>query len=180
MEFNLRAQFDLLRELGIDSPGWEHLGWAFALGMVLWIAWVALTLRRSVARVKPDRIGRAWLRATRKLAKVAPPRTASEGPLDYAQRVAAARPDLAAPVKALAAHYARLRFGPAANAAEVTSLRTRSQAAGGVSRTRHSNTPPITNSNTSETIEARSLCVSAATTAMSNGPSTVANLPIML
>jgi transglutaminase-like putative cysteine protease len=122
VEFNLRAQFDLLRELGIDSPGWEHLGWAFALGMVLWIAWVALTLRRGVARVKPDRIGRAWLRATRKLARVAPPRTASEGPLDYAQRIAAARPDLAAPVKALAVRYARLRFGPAANAAEVASL----------------------------------------------------------
>jgi hypothetical protein len=122
VEFNLRAQFDLLRDLGIESPRWEHLGWAFALGMTAWIAWVALTLRRGVARVKPDRIGRAWLRATRKLARVAPPRAASEGPFDYADRIAAARPDLAAPVKALAAQYARLRFGPAANAGDVASL----------------------------------------------------------
>ena len=32
VEFNLRAQLDLLRELGIDSPSWQHLGWAFAAG----------------------------------------------------------------------------------------------------------------------------------------------------
>ena len=121
VEFNLSAQLDLLQRLGIDTPRWEHLGWAFAIGMVGWIAWVALTLRRSVARKKPDRIGRAWLRATRKLARVTP-RAASEGPLDYAQRVAAARPDLATPVKALAVQYARLRFGPAANAGEVSAL----------------------------------------------------------
>ena len=33
VEFNLRAQFDLLRKLGIDSPDWQHLGWAFAVGL---------------------------------------------------------------------------------------------------------------------------------------------------
>ena len=121
VEFNLRAQLDLLQRLGIDTPRWEHLGWAFAFGMVGWIIWVALTLRRSVARMRPDRIGRAWLRATRKLARVTP-RAASEGPLDYAQRIAAARPDLATPVKALAVQYARLRFGPAANSGEVSTL----------------------------------------------------------
>ena len=36
--------------------------------------------------------------------------------------------------------------------------------------TRHSSTPPTTNNNTSEMIEARSLCVTPATTAMSSGP----------
>ena len=30
VEFNLRSQLDLLRKLGIDSPDWQHLGWAFA------------------------------------------------------------------------------------------------------------------------------------------------------
>src|SRR6185503_872374 len=29
LDFNLRSQFDLLRSLGIESPDWEHLGWAF-------------------------------------------------------------------------------------------------------------------------------------------------------
>jgi transglutaminase-like putative cysteine protease len=108
--FNQRSQFDLLRALGIDSPDWEHLGWAFALGLLAWIAWVSLSLRRSVARFRPDRVGRAWLRATRKLAKVTP-RAGDEGPLAYAARVAAARPDLAAPVRDIAWRYARLRYG---------------------------------------------------------------------
>jgi transglutaminase-like putative cysteine protease len=116
VEFDLRAQFNLLRMLGIDAPEWQHLGWAFAFGLVAWIAWVALSLRRSVPRLRPDRVARAWLRATRKLARVTP-RAASEGPLEYARRVGAARPDLAERVTALALRYARLRFGPRAGAA---------------------------------------------------------------
>ncbi len=112
LDFNLKAQFDLLRTLGIESPDWEHLGWAFAIGLLAWIAWVSLTLRRSVARFRPDRIGRAWLKATRKLAKVTP-RAGDEGPLAYAARVSATRPDLAAPVQAIAQRYARLRYGNA-------------------------------------------------------------------
>lgn len=111
VEFNLRAQFDLLRKLGIESPDWHHIGWAFAIALLLWIAWVSLSLRRSVARLKPDRLGRAWVRATRRLARVAPPRSAHEGPLDYARRIGALRPELKDRVEALATRYARLRFG---------------------------------------------------------------------
>lgn len=118
VEFDLRAQFDLMRKLGIDLPDWRHLGWAFALGLVSWILWVALALRRSVPRRRPDRIARAWLRATRKLERITP-RAASEGPLEYARRVGEARPDLAERVTALAQRYARLRFGPSADGAEL-------------------------------------------------------------
>jgi transglutaminase-like putative cysteine protease len=121
VDFNLRSQFNLLRKLGIESPDWQHLGWGFALALVAWIAWVAISLRRSVPRVRPDRIARAWLRATRKLQRVTP-RAASEGPLEYARRVGTARPDLATRVLDLATHYARLRFGPAADAQAVATL----------------------------------------------------------
>jgi len=122
VEFNLRSQFDLLNKLGIDSPEWQHLGWAFAVGLIAWIVWVALSLRRTLARGKPDRVGRAWLRATRKLARVAGPRAASEGPYDFARRIAAARPDLGARMESLASNYARLRFGPAANREDVAAF----------------------------------------------------------
>jgi len=122
VDFNLRSQFDLLNKLGIDSPQWQHLGWAFAIGLIAWIVWVALSLRRTLARGKPDRVGRAWLRATRKLARVAGPRAASEGPYDFARRVAAARPDLGARMQSLASNYARLRFGPAANREDVAAF----------------------------------------------------------
>ena len=119
VEFNLRAQFDLLRKLGIAAPDWQHLGWTFAGALMLWIAWVSLSLRRSVARLKPDRLGRAWLRATRRLARVAPPRAAHEGPLDYARRVSALRPEIGPRVEALATRYARLRFGAPADKYEI-------------------------------------------------------------
>jgi len=119
VEFNLRAQFNLLEKLGIGSPQWQHLGWAFAIGLMTWIGWVALTLRRSVARGRPDRISRAWMRATRKLERVAPARQASEGPMDYARRVGELKPELAARVAALAERYARLRFGPETSPDEI-------------------------------------------------------------
>jgi transglutaminase-like putative cysteine protease len=122
IDFNTRAQFDLLRKLGIDSPDWKHLGWAFAAGLCAWIAWISLTLRRGVARLKPDRIGRAWLCATSKLAGATPPRAPAEGPMNYARRIGEQRPDLAANVTAIAALYARLRFGPSASHEEITAL----------------------------------------------------------
>ena len=83
---------------------------------------MSLTLRRGVARVKPDRIGRAWLRATRKLARVAPARAPAEGPMEYARRVGAHRPDLAARIDALASLYARLRFGRDASHQDVAAF----------------------------------------------------------
>ena len=122
VEFDLRSQFDLLRKLGIDSPQWQHLGWAFALGLLAWISWVALSLRRSLARGKPDRIARAWMRATRKLGKAVATRATHEGPLDYARRIGAARPELAAAVASLATRYARLRFGPPAAHDDIVSF----------------------------------------------------------
>src|SRR5690349_7068354 len=122
VQFNVRAQLNLLRELGIDSPTWHHLGWAFAGGLIAWIAWVSLTLRRGVVRMKPDRIGRAWIRATRKLARVAPARAPAEGPMAYARRVGALRPDLAERIEALASRYTRLRYGRDASHQEVASF----------------------------------------------------------
>ena len=120
--FNLRSQMQILEKLGIDSPNWRHLGWAFAAGLLLWMAWVAGTLRRSVPREKPDRIARAWLAATRKLEKVAAPRAPDEGALSYARRIAVSNPDLAERVTSVAEHYTRLRFGPLAANEEIAAL----------------------------------------------------------
>jgi len=111
LDFNLRAQLGFLRTLGFGSPQWSHLGWAFSGLLLLWLLWVTLTLRRSVPRVKPDRIARAWLRATRKLERVAPAREPAEGALSYAQRIAAQHPALAVSVLSIAHRYTRLRFG---------------------------------------------------------------------
>ncbi len=122
VEFNTRSQLNLLSELGIESPDWRHLGYAFAAGLLAWIAWVSLSLRRGVARVKPDRLGRAWLRMSRKLARVAPARDAAEGPMDYARRVGEQRPELAERIASLASLYARLRFGRDASQQDIAAF----------------------------------------------------------
>jgi transglutaminase-like putative cysteine protease len=122
LQFNLRAQLGFLRDLGIESPDWRTLGWIFAGALLLWLVWVSVTFRRSVPRVKPDRIARAWLRATRRLARIAAPRAPSEGAIAYAQRIAAIHPHLAAPLTSIALRYTRLRFGRDAPHEEIVAL----------------------------------------------------------
>ena len=122
LDFNMRNQLDLLRRLGIESPNWRHLGWGFAAALLLWLAWVTSTLRRSVARVQPDRVARAWIKATGKLAKVSPPRAPGEGAMDYARRVAAEHPRLATSVNAIALRYTRLRYGRGAAHDDIAEL----------------------------------------------------------
>jgi transglutaminase-like putative cysteine protease len=122
VEFNLRSQLDLLGKLGIDAPNWRHLGWAFGAALLGWLIWVTATLRRSVAREKPDRIARAWLAATRKLEKVAAPRAPHEGALTYARRISAQHPHLADGITAVATRYVRLRYGPEAANEDITAL----------------------------------------------------------
>ena len=122
LDFNMREQLDLLRRLGIEAPDWRHLGWGFAGALFLWLAWVTSTLQRSVARAKPDRVARAWIKATGKLAKVAAPRAPSEGAMDYARRIADQHPRLATSVTEIAMRYTRLRFGREAANEDVIEL----------------------------------------------------------
>jgi transglutaminase-like putative cysteine protease len=112
VEFNERAQLAFLRNLGFDSPSWRQLGWLFVGMLLLWLAWVTLTLRRSVPRTKPDRLARAWLRATRKLGRIAAPREPAEGALAYARRVGQLRPELATAALSIASRYTEMRYGP--------------------------------------------------------------------
>lgn len=122
VEFDLRSQLNLLARLGIDSPSWRHLGWAFGGALLAWLIWVTASLRRSVAREKPDRIARAWLKATRKLEKIATPRAPDEGALTYARRISAQHPHLSAGITAVAMRYVKLRFGPEAANEEIVEL----------------------------------------------------------
>jgi hypothetical protein len=123
VEYDLRTQLNLLRWLGIDSPGWQHLGWGFGLGLLAWVAWIALTLRRSVGSSRHDEISKLWLLANRKFARVALPRQPSEGPMDYAARIGAARPDLAALALDIAQRYATVRFGANPGEADIAAFR---------------------------------------------------------
>lgn len=112
--FNYRSQLDLLGALGFRSPELRDAGWAFAVALLAWLAWISWQLRQGTGTPPPDRLGRAYARLCRKLARTGLRRAPHQGPLAYAQTIARHRPDLAAQVRPLLERYADLRFGPPA------------------------------------------------------------------
>ncbi|HZW24071.1 MAG TPA: DUF3488 and transglutaminase-like domain-containing protein [Gallionella sp.] len=109
--YNSELQFAFLTRLGMEDITWQKLAlnMTFALGLV--IAAFALFMLRHLFAQRPDEVQAAWLKVCRKLAKTGLPRPPHEGAQDYAERVAAARPDLAAAIRDLAARYGALRYG---------------------------------------------------------------------
>ncbi len=107
--YNPQRQRDLLSRLGMASPDWRSmtvaltaLSAAVSLGLAGW----ALYRRRRV-----DPAQAQWLRATARLARRGLPRRPWEGPRHYADRVAAARPEFAAPIREIAELYGGVRYG---------------------------------------------------------------------
>jgi transglutaminase-like putative cysteine protease len=113
--FDYRAQLGLLGALGVSSPELRDAGWAFAGALLAWLAWVTWHFGREPGPARPDRLGRAYERLCRKLARAGLPRAPYQGPLAYAQVIIRLRPDLAAGVRPLLEEYADLRFGPASD-----------------------------------------------------------------
>lgn len=123
VKFDLSAQLDLLKRLGVESPDARDLGYAFAGGLLLWMFWVAWQIGRGAPGARPDRLALAYSRLCRKLQDAGLAREPHQGPLAYADAVAANRPDLALSIRPLLEQYARLRFGPAtADASEIAAL----------------------------------------------------------
>ena len=123
VDFNSRAQLNLLADLGFRSPQLRDAGWAFAVTLLSWLAWVSWQLGKAVGEPVPDRLGRAYARLCRKLTRIGLPRGGHQGPLAYAQAIMRRRPDLAAHVGPLLEHYAELRFGSGSERAHDRDLR---------------------------------------------------------
>ncbi len=121
--FNYRTQLDLLRKLGFHSPDLRDAGWVFAITLLAWLAWVSWQLGKGGGKPPPDRLGRAYTRLCRKLARIGLPRAAHQGPLAYAQAIIRFRPDLATRVGRLLELYAELRFGLVSDDAHARDLR---------------------------------------------------------
>jgi transglutaminase-like putative cysteine protease len=108
--FNLLKQMNLLGSLGFTTPDWHALAWLLAGGFALWATSLGVALRPRVPR-RRDTLSRVWQRLERRLASMGVARHSHEGPLAYARRVRAVRPDLA-DFEPLARAYAKLRYGP--------------------------------------------------------------------
>ncbi len=118
-------QIWLLSRVGLDNATWQKLTvMLFILCGAIVAAFVILALRQLKARVSdPARV--AYLRFCSKLQRNGLPRGPSEGPVDYAHRVEAARPDLTPEVSAITRLYVALRYAASASPDALVELRRR-------------------------------------------------------
>jgi protein-glutamine gamma-glutamyltransferase len=110
LDFDQDSQRRLLEMLNIPEPDGQKLVLLLAFGMALVLGWLTWQVRRELAPQSKDVTARTYARLCAKLAAAGLPRRLHEGPEDYAMRVAAQRPDLAAAVTALCRHYSSLRY----------------------------------------------------------------------
>jgi len=110
--YDSERQFAFLTRLGMESITWQKMALNMSAGIGLVIAVFALFMLRHLYTRRPDKVQAAWLKLCRKLAKSGLPRAVHEGALDYASRVAAARPEHAGTILDLAARYTALRYSP--------------------------------------------------------------------
>jgi hypothetical protein len=121
-------QREIFQRLGMPRASWQNLAAALAAatgGIVL--ALMLLTLRRLRAAA-PDAVTRAWNALSSRLAPLGLARRPDEGPIDHGERVAAALPQSAREVRAIAALVAQLRYGRVAAPGALEELRRRVRA----------------------------------------------------
>jgi len=111
VNFNAGRQLNLLARLGFKERDYQSLIAILAVGATLWLTFLAWRGRIAPeARVR-DALGRSWRRLERTLRRITAARATYEGPVAYGERVAAARPELAATLRVLTRQYAQLRYG---------------------------------------------------------------------
>ncbi|NMQ18081.1 DUF4129 domain-containing protein [Candidatus Competibacter phosphatis] len=116
-------QKEFLSGLGFGPVDWAEMTVAMTVTLggfgLLVIGW---RWRRRGTR---DPVARAWQRFCARLARRGLARGPHEGPLDFTERVAASRPELAASVREIGRLYAALRYGPTGSPADVRQLQWR-------------------------------------------------------
>jgi transglutaminase-like putative cysteine protease len=123
IDFNMSKQMHLLGALGLKDRDLESLVALLAAGATLWLSLLAWRGRQRSAALPRDVLSRSWRALERALTRAAAPRAPHEGPIAYSERVAGERPDLAATLRPLARHYARLRYGSGGSAAQLQRFR---------------------------------------------------------
>jgi len=106
--FDAERQQRMLQPLGIDRLDGSRLGLLFGLFALFTLGWMAWLLARGERQ--RDRLLRAWHRMDRRYRRLGLARAAHEGPLDWAERVAAARPDQGDALRLLSVRFAAARY----------------------------------------------------------------------
>jgi transglutaminase-like putative cysteine protease len=113
--YNSERQFAFLTRLGMEDVTWQQITVNLVTGLGIAIGLLALYLLRHLFARKTDKVQAAWLKLCDKLAKAGLPRSPHEGAIDYANRVAIARPELGHKIRDLAKRYSALRYGKTRN-----------------------------------------------------------------
>lgn len=122
--YSPQRQRELMARLGVGHLTTGKLVVTLIAVVTLFLAGLAwLLLRRHARRDQPA--VRAWAEFCRRLARIGLPREAHEGPLEFAARVAQARPDLAATAQDIARLYALLRYADAPSGLDLLRARVR-------------------------------------------------------
>jgi transglutaminase-like putative cysteine protease len=108
VQYSASRQRQLLQPFGIDDLGWRELVALLVTSGLLALAFAVWMLKRR--RASDDPVLRAWHMLGRRLARAGIERRPSEGPRDYARRVASERPEYAAAVRALSERFVGLRY----------------------------------------------------------------------
>lgn len=108
--YNPETQFAFLTRLGMEDITWQKMALNMLAGIFILVGLFTLILLRRLVVRSRDPVQAAWLKLCRKLGQAGLPRASHEGPLDYADRVAQARPDLAGRMRELAERYVALRY----------------------------------------------------------------------
>jgi transglutaminase-like putative cysteine protease len=124
VEFGPEDQQALLDRLGFHNPDWRGLAILLMASLAVIIGVLAWQLRRELRLRPSDAVQKAYARFCGRLERRGLQRQPHEGPRDFARRVRAARPDLAAATDVIFGLYEALRYGPGADQAAVGRLRT--------------------------------------------------------
>ncbi len=102
-------QTEVLGRLGLADWSDMILALTVAISLILGVLGLSL-MRQFLPRREEDPVQQQWLKARKRLARAGFEQRPDEGPQDFAGRVAAGRPDLAAAVDRICALYLRLRY----------------------------------------------------------------------
>ena len=96
---------------GMEGVTLKDIAATFSVAIAAIFLAATLFLLIRIKRSGHDRVQALYLRFCRKMEKKGVARIASEGPLDYANRIAASRPDLASGIFPIIMLYVALRYG---------------------------------------------------------------------
>lgn len=109
--FDQEQQIGLFARLGFGIVSWRELAWGLGIGLALLLGVIAAFTLWPGGGPAPDKVQALYLRYCKKLERIGLGRSPSEGPLDFARRVRAERPELAHTADTVTNLYVQLRYG---------------------------------------------------------------------